>query len=126
MLRQINPAGIAAPGPYSHGVEASEIQRMLFVSGQVGIRPDGSTAEGISEQTSVAIENLTAVLADAGMGTSDIAKLTIFLTDEGLMEGFFEAGAGLLPTPPPATTLLYVKALATPALLVEIEAIAVA
>ena len=125
MLRQINPAGTAAPGPYSHGVEASEIQRVLFVSGQVGIRPDGSTAEGISEQTSVAIENLTAVLADAGMGTSDIAKLTIFLTDEGLMEGFFEAGAGLLPTPPPATTLLYVKALAAPALLVEIEAIAV-
>lgn len=125
MLRHLNPEGIAAPGPYSHGVEASSIQRMLFVSGQVGVGPDGSLAEGISEQTSVAVNNLTAVLADAGMDTSDIAKVTVFLTDEGLLEGFVETGAGLLPTPPPATTLVYVKALATPALLVEIEAIAV-
>ena len=125
MLRHLNPEGIAAPGPYSHGVEASSIQRMLFVSGQVGVRPDGSLAEGISEQTSVAAKNLTAVLADAGMTTSDVVKFTIFLTDESLLEGFMEAGAGLLPTPPPATTLVYVKALAAPALLVEIEAIAV-
>lgn len=125
MLRHLNPEGIAAPGPYSHGVEASSIQRMLFVSGQVGVRPDGSLAEGISEQTSVAAKNLTAVLADAGMTTSDVVKFTIFLTDESLLEGFMEAGAALLPTPPPATTLVYVKALAAPALLVEIEAIAV-
>ena len=125
MLRHLNPEGIAAPGPYSHGVEASSIQRMLFISGKVGVRSDGSLAEGISEQTSVAVENLTAVLADAAMDTSNIVKLTIFLTDENLMEGFAEAGAGLLPTPPPATTLVYVKALAAPALLVEIEAIAV-
>jgi enamine deaminase RidA (YjgF/YER057c/UK114 family) len=93
---------------------------MLFISGQVGVRPDGSLAEGMSEQTSVAVGNLTAVLADAGIDTSDIVKLTIFLTDESLSEGIVEAGAGLLPTPPPA-----VKALAAPALLVEIEAIAV-
>ena len=125
MLRHLNPEGIAAPGPYSHGVEASSIQRVLFVSGQVGVRPDGSLAEGISEQTSAAAKNLTAVLADAGMTTSDVVKFTIFLTDENLLEGFMEAGAGLLPTPPPATTLVYVKALAAPALLVEIEAIAV-
>ncbi len=125
MLRHLNPEGVAAPGPYSHGVEASSVRRMLFVSGQVGVRPDGSLAEGISEQTSVAIENLTAVLADAGMDASAIAKFTIFLTDEGLLEGFMEAGGPLLPTPPPATTLVYVKALASPAMLVEIEAIAV-
>lgn len=125
MLRHFNPEGIAAPGPYSHGVEASSFQRMLFISGQVGVRPDGSLAEGISEQTSVAVKNLTAVLADAGMDTTNIVKLTIFLTDENLAEGFMDAGAGLLPTPPPATTLVYVKALAAPPLLVEIEAIAV-
>ncbi len=125
MFRHLNPAGIAAPGPYSHGVEASAIQRMLFVSGQVGIRPDGSLAEGIGEQTRVAIQNLTAVLADADMDTSNLAKITIYLTDESQVGGFMEAGAGLLPTPPPATTLVYVKALAAPPMLVEIEAIAV-
>ena len=125
MLRHLNPEGIAAPGPYSHGVEASSIQRMLFISGQVGIRPDGSLAEGIAEQTRVAIANLNAVLAEAGMDTSNLVKITIFLTDETLVGGFMEAGAGLLPVPPPATTLVYVKALAAPPMLVEIEAIAV-
>jgi enamine deaminase RidA (YjgF/YER057c/UK114 family) len=98
---------------------------MLFISGQVGIRPDGSLAEGIGEQTRVAIQNLTAVLADADMDTSNLAKITIYLTDESQVSGFMEAGAGLLPTPPPATTLVYVKALAAPPMLVEIEAIAV-
>lgn len=125
MLRHLNPEGIAAPGPYSHGVEASAFQRMLFISGQVGIRPDGSLAEGIGEQTRVAIQNLGAVLAEAGMDTSNITKITIYLTDESQVGGFMEAGAGLLPVPPPATTLVYVKALAAPPMLVEIEAIAV-
>lgn len=126
MLRPFNPEAIAAPGGlYSHAVEASSVQRMLFISGQVGLRPDGSVAEGIAEQTSVAIQNLNAVLADAGMDGSNIVKLTIFLTDEGNLEGFREAGAGSLPTPPPASTLVFVKALAAPVLLVEIEAIAV-
>ena len=125
MFRHLNPAGIAAPGPYSHGVEASSIQRMLFISGQVGIRPDGNLAEGIGEQTRVAIQNLTAVLADADMDTSNLAKITIYLTDESSLGGFMEAGAGLLPVPPPATTLVYVKAHAAPPMLVEIEAIAV-
>jgi len=42
------------------------------------------------------------------------------------MQGFMEGAGAALPSPPPATTLLIVKALAAPPLLVEIEAIAVA
>lgn len=98
---------------------------MLFVSGQVGAKQDGSVPEGMKEQTKTAIANLNKVLADAGMGVDDIAKLTIYLTDESLLGEFMEAGGSVLPSPPPASTLLIVKALASPALLVEIEAIAV-
>lgn len=124
MIRKFNPDGVSAPQFYSHGVEITSPQRMLFVSGQVGVRSDGSVAEGIAEQTRVALENLGAVLAGADMKMSDIVKSTIYLTDENLFGGFAEAGASLVSSPPPATTLIYVKALASPALLVEIEVIA--
>lgn len=126
MLRKFNPEGAPAPAFYSHGVEVTSPQRLLFVAGQVGVKADGSVAEGIEEQTRVAIGNLKAVLAGAGMDISDIVKTTIYLTDESHMQGFAAAGGGLLPAPPPATTLVFVKALASPEMLVEIEATAAA
>ena len=126
MLRMINPKGAPAPAFYSQGVEATSPQRLVFVSGQVGVLPDGSVPESMEEQTRAAIANLDAVLAEAGMTNSNIVKTTIYLIDEGDMQGFAAAGAGLLPSPPPATTLLFVKALASPALRIEIEAVAAA
>ena len=125
MLRHFNPPGVAPSPFYSQGVEATSIQRMLFISGQVGQRADGSLAQGIGEQTTVAIGNLNAVLAGAGMDNTNIAKMTIYLTDECHMQGFAMAGGPLLSNPPPAITLIYVKALASPDMLVEIEAVAV-
>ena len=125
MLRKFNPAGLTASPAYSQGVEATGFQRILFISGQVGTKPDGSVAEGIQEQTIAAIANLKKVLADADMSIEDVAKYTIYLTDERLLGEFMEAGGGALPTQPPAATLLIVKALAAPPLLIEIEAIAV-
>lgn len=124
MPRKFNPEGMGAPAFYSHGAEVEAGARMVFVSGQVGVGADGSVAEGIGEQTKVATENLRAVLAAAGMDVADIVKSTIYLTDESNFEGFAAAGAPMLSSPPAATTLIYVKALASPALLVEIEAVA--
>ncbi|MCR2805465.1 RidA family protein [Paenibacillus soyae] len=109
---------------YSHGVEVTSFGRMLFISGQVGIGGDGIPGQDIREQAELAIGNLNKVLAGADMDMNDIVKATIYLTDEGLIGPFMEAGAGFLPTPPPATTLVIVKALASPVLLVEIEAVA--
>ena len=124
MPRKFNLEGAPASPFYSHGVEVEASARMVFVSGQVGVRSDGSVAEGIGEQTKAAIGNLNAVLATAGMDASDIVKTTIYLTDESNFDGFAAAGGPLLPQPPAATTLVYVKALASPTLLVEIEAVA--
>ncbi len=124
MLRKFNPEGALASPFYSHGVVATGPGRTLYVSGQVGSLPDGSVADGMGPQTLAAIANLKGVLAGAGMTIDDIAKLTIYLTDESLMGDFQAAGAGLLASPPPAITLLFVKALASPALLIEIEAVA--
>lgn len=126
MLTMHNPASLPAPPFYSQGAEAKSPGRMLFISGQVGVDAQGNAGKDIAEQTKLAIANLNAVLAEAGMTNRNLAKITIYLTDESLMPGFGQAGAGTLPSPPPATTLIIVKALGAPGLLVEIEGIAVA
>jgi len=124
MLRPVNPPSVPGPGFYSQGIEASGSGRTLYVSGQAGVGPDGP-GKDIGEQARLAIANLNAVIAEAGMTNANIAKLTIYLTDPAHMPGFIEAAAGTLPAMPPATTLLIVKGLASPELLIEIEAIAV-
>ncbi len=124
MNRHLNPAGIPASPYYSQGVEVTSPERTLFVSGQVGIGSDGSLRDGVDGQARQAIENLELVLAEAGMATADLVKLTIYLTDGAHIEPFMGAAAGTLPTPPPATTLLVVAQLGSPELLVEVEAVA--
>jgi enamine deaminase RidA (YjgF/YER057c/UK114 family) len=125
MFKRHNPPSVAPPGPYSHGVEAPSGARTLYMSGQVGQKPDGSMAEGITEQTKVAFTNLMAILAEAGMTAGNLVKLTIYLTDETNIGGFMKGAGPFLPNPPPAITLVYVKALASPAMLVEVEGIGV-
>jgi enamine deaminase RidA (YjgF/YER057c/UK114 family) len=125
LRKPINPKTLPIVPFYSQGMEVAGAKRMLFVSGQVGMRPDGTPGDGIEEQAQLAVANLRAVLAEAGMTSANIVKNTIYLTDASLFEGFAKAAGASLPSPPPATTLLIVKALASPALLVEIEAIAV-
>lgn len=124
MLRKFNPEGGSAPPFYSHGAEVTGGAKLLFVSGQVGVRPDGVVAHGIAEQTGLAVENLNRVLAGAGMTTADVAKYTFYLTDPTDFDGFAQAAVSLIASPPAATTLIYVKALASPDMRVEIEAVA--
>jgi 2-iminobutanoate/2-iminopropanoate deaminase len=126
MSKPINLPGRAAPQFYSHAVEVTTPGRMLFVSGQVATRDDGSVPESIEDQTRQVISNMTALLAGAGMTTANVVKYTIFLTDERHQPGFVSAAAGLLTQPPPAITLVIVKALADPKYLLEVEAIAMA
>lgn len=120
MLTMINPAGYPVSPSYSQGVEVKSQERLLFISGQVGVDAQGNVGKDIGEQARFAVANMNAVLAEAGMDNRNLAKVTIYLTDESLLPGFMEAAGSALPSPPPATTLLIVKALAGPSLLVEI------
>lgn len=126
MLTKFTPAGMPASPAYSQGALATGAAKTLYISGQVGVRPDGSVPENVGAQALAAIANLNAVLAGADMTPENLAKITIYLTDEADLPGFVGAAAGTLPAPPPATTLLIVKALAAPGLKIEIEGIAVA
>lgn len=120
----LNPETVPTSPFYSQGIEIHDAGRLVFVSGQVGMTTDGQVLEGIEAQAAQAVANLNAVLAAAGLTPADLAKLTIYLTDPADVEPFMGAAADSLPDPPPATTMLIVSSLASPALRVEIEGVA--
>lgn len=126
MLKAVNPTGWPVSPFLSQAVEASGAQRTLYISGQVGVGADGKMAQGVGAQTAAAIANLNTVLDAAGMNATNIAKMTIYLTDAAHVEAFIGAAAAALPQPPPASSLLIIKGFPSPEMLVEIEAIAVA
>jgi len=73
----------AAIGPYSQAVR---IKDLVFTSGQIPLRPDGTLVEGdIKEETRQVLTNLRAVLEEAGSSLDRIVKTTIYLAD---MEDF--------------------------------------
>ena len=127
MLAKHNPNTIAAAfSNYSLGVEAPAQARWLHVSGQVGVTPDGSLAQGPEAQLETAFRNILAILNSAGMGPHDLVKVTVFLTraeDVGL---YRQVRDRMLAGATPASTLLVISALADPGWLVEVEAIAAA
>ncbi len=120
----LNPAAVPASPFYSQGVEVRDATRTVYVCGQVGVGTDGEPLDGIEAQAAQAVANLAAVLAEAGLSTADLVRLTIYLTDPADVGPFMGAAGGTLPEPPPATTLLLVAGLADPRLRVEIEAVA--
>lgn len=80
-----------AIGPYSQGVE---INGFLYTSGQIAMDPDsGVMANGIEAQTKGVLQNLKAVLEEAGYSLSDVIKATVFLKnmdDFSKMNGIYE------------------------------------
>ncbi len=127
MLRKHNPGAIApACSRYSLAVEAPGAARWLFVSGQVGVAPDGAFADGPEAQMEAAWRNVLAILDSAGMGPGDLVKVNAYLTraeDTGL---YREVRGRMLAGAEPASTLIVISALAHPDWLVEIEAVAAA
>ena len=75
----------AAIGAYSQAVKAGN---MLYVSGQIPYDKDGNPVEGgPAEQTEQSLENVKAILEEAGTSLSNVVKATIFASD---MENFSE------------------------------------
>jgi 2-iminobutanoate/2-iminopropanoate deaminase len=115
----------AAIGPYSQAVRVGDT---LFASGQVALDP--ATGQlvpgGVTEQTIRVLENVKAVLAEAGLDLMHVVKTTVFLKSMGdfaAMNAVYErylAPAGVVP---PARSTVAVAGLPKDAL-VEIEVIA--
>ena len=120
-----NPQDIHQPlGSYSHQVEISGNERMLVLSGQVGMREDGTVPDDPLEQMDVAFENIFRNLLAANMDVKDIIKLTYYLVGEVDMAKRRELVVSKLQGHKPCSTLLFVAGLASPIYKVEIEALA--
>ncbi|MGA1035554.1 MAG: RidA family protein, partial [Ilumatobacteraceae bacterium] len=79
---------MSAPiGPYTPAVRAGDF---IIVSGQLGI-VGGSLADGVTAQTTQAVVNLEARLAEMGAGLGDVVKTMCFLTDMDTFPTFNEA-----------------------------------
>jgi len=110
----------AAIGPYSQAMITGSL---LFTSGQIPLRPDGSLVEGgIDVQTQQVFENLRAVIEAAGASLGQVVKTTVFLKDMqdfAAMNGIYAAAFG---SHCPARSTVQVARLPRD-VLVEIEAI---
>ena len=122
-----NPDTIHAPiGRYVHQVEVDAPSKVLFISGQVGMRPDGSVPDDATEQFVVALENVLANLAAAGLETKHLTKMTVYAVGALDPVGRREALDRLLGEHIACSTLIYVAALAAPQYKVELDAWAAA
>jgi 2-iminobutanoate/2-iminopropanoate deaminase len=112
----------AAIGPYSQAVEAGGT---LYVSGQIPLDPHTMKVVegGIKEQTEQVLNNIGAILKEAGYNYSDVVKSTCFLSDMANFKAMNEVYALYYTENPPARAAFAVKELPL-GVLIEIETVA--
>ena len=124
----INPAALARPRGYSHGIASQG--RILFVAGQVGWNANAEiVSDSFVDQFDQAMANVLEVVAAAGGTAESVARLTIYVIDK---HEYLAATAELgtryrarMGKHYPAMTLVEVKGLLEPGAKVEIESTAV-
>lgn len=118
-----NPETVHAPlGRYVHQIEVSDESRVLFLSGQIGMAPDGTVPADPVEQLGLALENVLANLTAAGYAATDLVKLTTYVVGEMDAAGRRRQLDRVLGSHLTTSTLVYVAALASPEYKVEVDA----
>jgi enamine deaminase RidA (YjgF/YER057c/UK114 family) len=124
----INPGEVAAPTGYTHVVSVEGPQKVLYVSGQVSKNQKGEIVGGgdLEAQTRQVYANLLAILKSQGASFKDVVKLNTYSTNPEKVDVIRKVRTEFITgDEPPASTFVGVTALADPAFLVEIEAVAV-
>lgn len=112
----------AALGPYAQAVDAGST---VYCSGQLGLDPaTGTLADGVQAQTHQALQNLQAVLHEAGLSLANVVKTTVFVQDLADFAAVNEVYGSYFTGSFPARSCVQIAALPKNAL-VEIECIAV-
>ena len=96
----------AAPAPFQGAPysQAIRVGELVFVSGQLALRPGDKELSGgsIQEQTEQVMQNLKAILEEAGSGLDKLVKTTVFLAELGDFQGMNEVYARHVGDRPPA------------------------
>ena len=121
----VNPRDVHTPaGPYSHTAVVQGGSELVFISGQVGMRADGSIPPAFAEQVELTFLNLEACLAAHGLGVDAVVRLGVFVVPGQDWELLRAARERHFGAHRPTSTSVVVPQLATLKFLVEIEAIA--
>ena len=117
----------AAPPPFSRYAQAMRVSSgrdLVFVSGQVGVDPDGNLADTERGQHEQCWRNVLAILADQGLAAKDIIEMTVYVTTQDGVPLYREVRDEMLQGHEAASTLLIISGLANPEWLVEIAVVA--
>jgi len=115
-------AAPAAVGAYS---QATETDDLVFTAGQIPLTPDGELLDDadIDVQTQQSLENVEAILEEAGASMADVLKMTVYLDDIDDFDAMNDTYASFFDADPPARSAVGVDELPK-GVGVEIEAVA--
>jgi len=121
-----NPPTLSSPTGYTHVVQVHR-GRTVYIAGQVAFDKSGNlVGKGdFAAQATQVFENLKLALATAGATFDNLVKVTTFVTDLSQIQALREIRAKYYGKNAPASTLVQITQLASPAFMIEIEAIAV-
>ncbi|KAH0847348.1 hypothetical protein AYO21_03741 [Fonsecaea monophora] len=130
-VRFSDAPGMPDPGFYSHAVTLKQSSRLVFTSGIIAQRPDGSFPESLEEQAETVYKNLQEALEKSCASPRDVVKVTFYVVDWSLEQGetFIKQFVKFMTdedgtTRRPITTLIPVTKLAIPGAKLEIEVVA--
>ena len=125
---QISSPKLRQPsGVFSHATSVEASGRLVFISGMVAQRPDGTIA-GIGDveaQTRQVCENVKAAVEAAGGTMDDICRVDVYVRNMEHFEAIHKVRAQYFRPPLPASTMVEVAKMTSPDYLIEISAIAV-
>jgi enamine deaminase RidA (YjgF/YER057c/UK114 family) len=125
----VNPWPWSVELGYNQGEVVSGHTRTLYCAGQTAMSGDGKPqhADDLAAQLALSLDNLEAVLGEAGMSLANLVRLTVYATDVDLLLRHYGVLASRLGAAgaAPASTMVGVTRLAVPDLMVELEGTAV-
>jgi len=126
--QQITTESVSRPsGHFSQAVAVKATGTLVFISGMVARRPDGTIAGlgDVEEQTRQVCENLKAAVEAAGGTLDDICRVDVYIRNMEHFDCIHKVRREYFKAPPPASTMVEVTKFTSPDYLIEINAIAV-
>jgi 2-iminobutanoate/2-iminopropanoate deaminase len=119
-----NPDNMAAPvAAYSQCARVEAGSELVFLSGQVGLRPDGSLPDTIGEQAQETFANVVRALEAHGMTLANVVKINTYVVQGQPVAEIRAARVAAMGDAKPASTMVYVPQLVDPKYLIEVEAV---
>lgn len=125
-MKAINPDSVVKPASsYAQAVVHSAAAERIVISGQLGVRPDGTLEDGLEAQMVRAWSNVFAIMEAAGFEKQSLIRATIYVTEPGQVGIYRAVRDRMLEGHLCANTYIEISQLAAPEFLVEIEAEAI-